>query len=818
MNPPSSNDAPINDATATSPESKAAKKPRARKVAPVEAPSTVEAAPKAARAAAKAPVAKSAATKTAAASAPAEKTPVARKPVTKAAVAAPAVIMEVATSKPAVKKTAAAKAVVANAVVAEAVSAQPAIAKKKPAAKPTVKPVAASAAVEVTEVAKVVRPAVAKKPAAASAIVAKSPAAKEPGEIAPVKRAPRKKPAPKDLVIEVAPATAATSVPATAVPATSVPATFTVEKLARKPAAPKPVVEVSAAAPVAGLSAPAAFVPVASPVDTNTTDKPARRGVRGPRALRSNRAARAQELAAQSPAVPYSKPVAGSDASESLDSSEPNGNREVPSGSPNAPRGERNADRNARTGGRSEGRTPGRDGRNGNSLSTNSRDRQQAKKPHNQPARPGQKGPQGAPRVADADEVFSFVTSDDFDDLVTEDEAGERTSRNAPQKNVRRDLTAEDDAPKLHKVLADVGLGSRRDMEELIIAGRVSVNGEPAHIGQRILPTDQVRINGKLLQRKVSKRPPRVLVYHKPSGEIVSHNDPDGRPSVFDRLPNMKAAKWLAVGRLDFNTEGLLLFTTSGDLANKLMHPRYNIDREYAVRTLGELEQGMRQKLLAGVQLDDGTAQFSKIADGGGEGINKWYRVTIGEGRNREVRRMFEAIGLTVSRLIRTRYGAMTLPRGLKRGRWEELDENAVRAMMAANGLEKTASPAAGNKGRDDARERDREPNGNRASSSYPANPSQGTGFNRAPGQGQGYGQPRQNQGRGPNQSQGQGSGPGGRPQGQRSRQPDPMQTALGFPDAGQRRNNNTRPARPGGRTPGADYQGVPGSPRRRPR
>lgn len=779
----------------------------------------MEAAPKAVRAAAKAPVAKPAATKTAAASAPAEKTPVARKPVAKVAVPAPAVTAEVAASRPAAKKTAAAKTVVATAAVAEAVSAPTAVAKtgvakkavSKPALKstivpttmPTIKPVVASVSVEGAEAARPVAP---KKVAAAT--VAKPLAAKEPVEIAPVKRAPRKKPAPKELVIEVAPAAA------------SVPATFTVEKLPRKPAAPKLVVEVSAAASVPGVSAPAAFVPVASPVDTNTTDKPARRGVRGPRALRSNRAARAQELAAQSPAVPYLKPTAGPDSAESVDPSEPNGNREVPSSSPNAPRGERNQDRNARTGGRSEGRTPGRDGRNGNSLSTNSRDRQQAKKPHNQPARPGQKGPQGAPRVADADEVFSFVTSEDFDDLVTEDEAGERAGRNAPQKNVRRDLTAEDDAPKLHKVLADVGLGSRRDMEELIIAGRVSVNGEPAHIGQRILPTDQVRINGKLLQRKVSKRPPRVLVYHKPSGEIVSHNDPDGRPSVFDRLPNMKAAKWLAVGRLDFNTEGLLLFTTSGDLANKLMHPRYNIDREYAVRTLGELEQGMRQKLLAGVQLDDGTAQFSKIADGGGEGINKWYRVTIGEGRNREVRRMFEAIGLTVSRLIRTRYGAMTLPRGLKRGRWEELDENAVRAMMAANGLEKTASPAAGNKGRDDARERDREPNGNRASSSYPTNPGQGPGFNRAPGQGQGYGQPRQNQGRGPNQSQGQGqgSGPGGRPQGQRSRQPDPMQTALGFPDAGQRRNNNTRPARPGGRTPGADYQGVPGSPRRRPR
>ena len=161
---------------------------------------------------------------------------------------------------------------------------------------------------------------------------------------------------------------------------------------------------------------------------------------------------------------------------------------------------------------------------------------------------------------------------------------------------------------------------------------------------------------------------------------------------VFDRLPTMKAGKWLAIGRLDFNTEGLLLFTTSGDLANRLMHPRYSIDREYAVRTLGVLEEGMRQKLLAGVELEDGLAQFSKIADGGGEGINKWYRVIIGEGRNREVRRMFEAIGLTVSRLIRTRYGAMTLPSSLKRGRWEEMEENTVRDLLAAYGVDKKAA------------------------------------------------------------------------------------------------------------------------------
>ncbi len=312
--------------------------------------------------------------------------------------------------------------------------------------------------------------------------------------------------------------------------------------------------------------------------------------------------------------------------------------------------------------------------------------------------KPGQPKPQrqGAnkPRT---DDIFSFVTSEAYDKSDADD--GKSNAKHPRNSKVRRDLTADDDAPKLHKVLAEAGLGSRRDMEELIISGRVSVNGEPAHIGQRILPTDQVRINGKLMQRKISKRPPRVLAYHKPSGEIVSREDPEGRPSVFDRLPPMKTGKWLAVGRLDFNTEGLLLFTTSGDLANRLMHPRYNIEREYAVRTLGELEEGMRQKLLAGVELDDGVGQFSRIIDGGGEGVNKWYRVIIGEGRNREVRRMFEAVGLTVSRLIRTRYGSMTLPQGLKRGRWEELEENAVRDLLRASGLEKLADKGNDSKG-----------------------------------------------------------------------------------------------------------------------
>jgi 23S rRNA pseudouridine2605 synthase len=412
-------------------------------------------------------------------------------------------------------------------------------------------------------------------------------------------------------------------------------------------------------------------------------------------------------------------------------------------------------------------------------------------KPRQKPA--AGNAPRHAPRATDADSVFSFVTSAAFDDSDGGNDAGAEGGRNgraAAPKVVRRDLTADDDAPKLHKVLAEAGLGSRRDMEELIISGRVSVNGEPAHIGQRILAQDQVRINGKLIQRRVSKKPPRVLVYHKPAGEIVSHDDPDGRPSVFERLPNMKAGKWLAVGRLDFNTEGLLLFTTSGDLANRLMHPRYNIDREYAVRTLGELEEGMRQKLLAGVELDDGVAQFSRVADGGGEGVNKWYRVTIGEGRNREVRRMFEAIGLTVSRLIRTRYGAMVLPPNLKRGRWEEMDEHSVRDLLKISGLEKTVGKSEPSRGRSDehdseggvngnrierapATARNGGPNGNRANAPEPGQwPGKSRGAPaRGPGGFAGQGQPR---GPGAYPSQGQGGQGQGRgaPAKARTRQP----------------------------------------------
>jgi 23S rRNA pseudouridine2605 synthase len=245
----------------------------------------------------------------------------------------------------------------------------------------------------------------------------------------------------------------------------------------------------------------------------------------------------------------------------------------------------------------------------------------------------------------------------------------------------------DEDTVKLHKVLADVGMGSRRDMEDLIIQGRVSVNGLPAHIGQRIGPTDQVRINGKPVHRKIQTKPPRVIMYHKPSGEIVSQSDPEGRPTVFDRLPKPRQGRWIAVGRLDFNTEGLLLFTTSGELANRLMHPRYGVEREYAVRILGELSQENTAQLKSGITLDDGQAKFLRLSMGGGDGANRWYHVALTEGRNREVRRMFEAVGHTVSRLLRTRYGIFLLPPRLRRGKWEEIEAGGIYNLMKFVGL-----------------------------------------------------------------------------------------------------------------------------------
>jgi 23S rRNA pseudouridine2605 synthase len=281
----------------------------------------------------------------------------------------------------------------------------------------------------------------------------------------------------------------------------------------------------------------------------------------------------------------------------------------------------------------------------------------------------------------------------DLADVVSGQFDDEDAAEAVAQDLGKRVLAPQTDSPKLHKVLAQAGMGSRLEMEKLITEGRIAVNSELAHVGQRVQYGDQIKVDGKPIRIRIDPPPARVIAYHKPAGEIVSHDDPQNRPSVFRKLPRLQNGKWQSVGRLDLNTEGLLLFTSSGELANQLMHPRFGLEREYAVRVLGALSKDEKQKLLDGVMLDDGPAQFGSIEDGGGEGSNCWYRVTISEGRNREVRRMMESVGHAVSRLIRIRYGAMVLPHGLRRGAWLELDEADIRALMRAAGTSERPRP-----------------------------------------------------------------------------------------------------------------------------
>ncbi|MDR0378409.1 MAG: pseudouridine synthase [Candidatus Accumulibacter sp.] len=271
------------------------------------------------------------------------------------------------------------------------------------------------------------------------------------------------------------------------------------------------------------------------------------------------------------------------------------------------------------------------------------------------------------------------------------------------EKRFRRGEAPQDQPERLHKLLAQSGLGSRREMEDAISAGRVSINGKTARIGQSAVRGDRVKFDGRLVRLKFSGRLPRVLLYHKPEGEIVSRDDPQRRPSVFAALPRLSGARWVAVGRLDFNTGGLLLFTTSGELADRLMHPRHELIREYAVRILGELTPETRLRLLRGIELDDGPARFSTLDEAGGDGVNHWYRVSLAEGRNREVRRLFEAVGITVSRLMRVRYGPIVLPPRLRRGQVLELGEREVRQLLSEVGGQETVNKSFKNKTSRDA-------------------------------------------------------------------------------------------------------------------
>jgi 23S rRNA pseudouridine2605 synthase len=413
-----------------------------------------------------------------------------------------------------------------------------------------------------------------------------------------------------------------------------------------------------------------------------------------------------------------------------------------------------------------------------------------------------------ATELTQAEVLQPAASESRFDEVVSGQFDAEQES--VEPLAVKRVLAPQAETPKLHKVLAQAGMGSRLEMEQMIMEGRITVNNEPAHIGQRIQFGDHVKVNGKPIKFRIDAPPARVIAYHKPAGEVVTHDDPQNRPTVFRRLPKLFQGKWQSVGRLDLNTEGLLLFTSSGQLANNLMHPRFGLEREYAVRVLGSLSKEEKQKLLEGVKLDDGLAQFGSIEEGGGEGSNCWYRVTISEGRNREVRRMLEAVGHAVSRLIRIRYGAMVLPRGLRRGAWMELDASDIQLLVQAAGSRsprehgensgsaqprrEEGAPESGPRNR----RRGARGNGPRSSGNGPRRPSAGG----AQDTGQGYANSAGRKNRG---ESGDRSG--------NAAQPDPMKTAFGYigadsftrqrQDQGQRRSGGGGPAggqRRGGR------------------
>jgi len=249
---------------------------------------------------------------------------------------------------------------------------------------------------------------------------------------------------------------------------------------------------------------------------------------------------------------------------------------------------------------------------------------------------------------------------------------------------------------KLQKVLARAGLGSRREMERVIEQGRIKVNGEVATLGDRVSLDDRVDLDGHRVRfAKPEQRRIRVLLYNKPEGEICTRSDPEGRPTVYDRLPPIKGDRWISVGRLDFNTSGLLLFTNEGELANKLMHPSSVIDREYLVRIQGAVDNDMKQRLRDGVMLEDGVANFTDVVDGAGEGRNQWFYCVVMEGRNREVRRLWESQGVSVSRLKRVRYGNIFIPSHVRVGQWIELNDKEIADLCVTAGIEapKQAKP-----------------------------------------------------------------------------------------------------------------------------
>ncbi|MGB8599689.1 MAG: pseudouridine synthase [Burkholderiales bacterium] len=276
----------------------------------------------------------------------------------------------------------------------------------------------------------------------------------------------------------------------------------------------------------------------------------------------------------------------------------------------------------------------------------------------------------------------------------TKKELSDRRDARAYIRERAAEKRGDEPTQKLHKLLAQSGYGSRRDMEQVIADGRVTVNSQPATIGMRISTDDVVRVDRRPIKLSWDDaETPRILIYHKPEGEIVSRDDPQGRATVFDKLPRAAHGRWIAVGRLDYNTSGLLIFTTSGELANNMTHPRFEVEREYAVRVMGELDDEKMHQLTGGVELEDGVAHFHSIRYEGGEAANHWYNVVLKEGRNREVRRMFAAVGVMVSRLMRTRFGIVNMPPRLKRGMWLELEAPQVK--MITDWVAKRSNPQA---------------------------------------------------------------------------------------------------------------------------
>ncbi len=263
-----------------------------------------------------------------------------------------------------------------------------------------------------------------------------------------------------------------------------------------------------------------------------------------------------------------------------------------------------------------------------------------------------------------------------------------------PKRNSSTDPASKKSKPsqlegeRIQKILARAGVGSRREIERWIEAGKFKVNGLKAKLGDRLKEGDKLKLNGRIVNwEKYELQPSRVLIYYKPTGEIVSRRDKEGRPVIFTQLPRLAQGRWISVGRLDINSQGLIMVTNNGELAHRLMHPSSELEREYAVRILGKVNDSMVHQLTKGVMLDDGEARFEAIQPAGGEGANKWFKVVVKEGRNRLVRRLWDTQGAVVSRLIRIRFGNIILPEHLKPRTFHELTAKEVATLMQSVGL-----------------------------------------------------------------------------------------------------------------------------------